>query len=49
MMGFFSAESVKSLVVRDYAFPQALLWKSGPDGAVPSDQTPLDDRRHLPA
>ena len=30
----FSAESVKSQAVRDYAFPQTRLWKSGPDGAV---------------
>jgi hypothetical protein len=33
-MGFFGAQSVKSWLVRDYAFPQTLLCKSGPCGAV---------------
>jgi hypothetical protein len=30
----FFAESVKSQAIRDYAFPQTWLGKSGPDGAV---------------
>jgi hypothetical protein len=29
-MGFFDARSVKSQAIRDYAFPQTRLWKSGP-------------------
>ena len=43
LMGFlrrvqFNAERAKSPVVRDYAFPQTPLWKSGPCGAVPRRQ-----------
>ena len=34
-MGLFDAGSVKSQAIRDYAFPQTWLWKSGPYGAVP--------------
>jgi hypothetical protein len=35
LMGFFDAQSVTSWLIRDYAFPQTWLGKSGPRGAVP--------------
>ena len=38
LMGFFGAGNVKSQAIRDYAFPQTPLWKSGPCGAVPRRQ-----------
>jgi len=46
-MGFFDAQSVKSQVMRDYAFPQTWLGKSGPDGAVRAASEPRLDNECL--
>jgi hypothetical protein len=47
LMGFFDAQSVKSQAMRDYAFPQTWLGKSGPDGAVRAASEPRLDNECL--